>query len=125
MSKYLIDNNLNLDELHEQHGTALRVNMGLLGGGWHLAINDAEAVREIISTDHTRFESKWPGEALLLPLPISLQGLASPSTSFGLVNSRSCDACPTVTAPAVSNLLAYPNSSATRCTPVLSTVRMV
>eukprot|EP00892_Ulva_mutabilis_P000148 jgi/Ulvmu1/10133/UM006_0087.1 len=66
MSKYLFDNDLDLSELHKEHGTAFVIDLGLVMGGWNLALSDVESVRDVLSGDHTRFFSNWPDQYVRL-----------------------------------------------------------
>eukprot|EP00892_Ulva_mutabilis_P000149 jgi/Ulvmu1/10134/UM006_0088.1 len=66
MAKYLFDNNLDLREMHEEHGPVFAINLGIFMGGWSLAVSDVDAVRDVVTSDHTRFVSRWPDQFVRL-----------------------------------------------------------
>lgn len=58
---YLFEKNLDLSELHEEHGSMFVIDLGLPLGGWNLAVSDGALARGILSAPEEQFYIAWPG----------------------------------------------------------------
>ena len=61
MFGYVWENNLDLKELHAELGPRFAIDMGVVMGGWNLAVEDPKAVRDVLNSKDDRFYSAWPG----------------------------------------------------------------
>ena len=61
MFGYVWENNLDLTELHAELGPRFAIDMGVVMGGWNLAVGDPDAVRDVMNSKDDRFYAAWPG----------------------------------------------------------------